>query len=345
VDAWPLSAPAAGLGLSADLTAAITQVGAAASGKFVLAESLRGSGDPAAVKIVAIGLTESGTKAWQTEIAQPGVRLVIQNTWAGGDGSALLHVAADSPAGLSLPDAEVPKGTMVANENRLYWLSDTGERGLRIAIASYRQPDLMALQQAPNPLADPEAFRRLLESAGPENLRKIVVHESENGFDVLIERSSRDESRDGHHWLRIAPDGTLAREVSLTAAIEERGLQNWADFYVDGNDLLLLGSVNVPSNRPTRRTRIDRASVSRIDLGSREVVSRLSPLDEPYLDAYLNARDEAIQTLANLPVGTPTVIVRLGATPIAISIGWNANRASLRIDESTADLDSLPGPR
>ncbi len=88
----------------------------------------------------------------------------------------------------------------------------------------------------------------------------------------------------------------------------------------------------------SKRKQWSQTALSRIDLASLEVETRLVPLDRQYLEAAMNAGDEGRQHLEGLPGGTPVLLTSVAGTPVSLETGWVKKRGTLRIFEMTDDL-------
>lgn len=253
----------------------------------------------------------------------------IESLWAGQDGSALLYISGiDMTRMVPAPE---PKLLMItrSGQNSTHKLMEVPE-DIDIDIESIRPGSMEDLQklfqkQDGNP---PEKFREL--SARPRQ---------DGGFDVLYNRESPDESRNGYFLLRLAADGSVNSEISLKSTIKDHGLDRWFDFYVDDGQLVLLSNslvtqAGVNSSRKTWPQTI----VSRVDLDSLQTISRLIPLDRQYLEAAMNAGDEGQQYLEGKPGGKPLLLTTLAGTPLSVSRGWLKKRGTLRFNEVTDDL-------
>jgi hypothetical protein len=117
------------------------------------------------------------------------------------------------------------------------------------------------------------------------------------------------------------------------------GVEDWYDFFVEGNELLVLSRAlatqKIINGRPRGRAQ---NIVSWIDLATGAVSPFLIPLDDRYLDAALSAGDAEIQYLDGLPDSEPALLTRVGDQPLVVSVGWVERRQVLRLQEASKDL-------
>jgi len=171
-----------------------------------------------------------------------------------------------------------------------------------------------------------------------EPVEKVhAVPREGGGFDVLV---YKDKRHGGNHSLyRIGPGGNLQSEISLGGHIVEHGLERWFDFYVDGEQLVLLSSAAVTQKVVRKvKKKWGQNIVSWIDLDTGTPTARMIPLDEQYLEAALNAGDEGQQYLDGQPGSEPALLTTMGGKPLVVSVGWISKRQVLRLHEADEQL-------
>jgi hypothetical protein len=276
-----------------------------------------------------IGLNADGKLRWKLDLDVPGERLTIMGVWAGTDGGALLHV-----------DSIPSDNSTIATEDRLYPIISAGKLMPPVVIAKDKQLDMQSLS-ALKP-EDMSRFGELMQNNYMEGIKKLnVFARPGGGFDVLLQRTSGADGREGHYLYQIARGGQIEAESRLTDRIEGHGLEYWSDFYIDGEQMVLLSQVNASqSGVQSRRTKYGQNAVSRMKLSGGQPETRLIPLDRRYLEAAMNAADEELQYLDDRPGGDPVLLSRLGSIPLAVSIGYLNRRFAVRFDEAGDDLIS-----
>lgn len=117
------------------------------------------------------------------------------------------------------------------------------------------------------------------------------------------------------------------------------GLERWFDFYLDGEQLVLLSSAAVTQKIVRKvKKKWGQNIVSWIDLDTGIPTPRMIPLDEQYLEAALNAGDAGQQYLEGQPGSEPVLLTTLGAKPLVVSVGWISHRQVLRLHEADEQL-------
>lgn len=273
------------------------------------------------------GLTPDGERRWIAGVGGADGRVSLQDLWAGAGGAALLRVTSSST-----------QGFIPVTLDQLIHIDGEGDKTVWPLTES---DDQAAIEPIENPT--PEDMQRLMRAQGemdPEMIRRLAVQpRGRGGFDVLLERKGGGPEREGHFLFRLGADGTLQSEIALGEGISEHGLENWQAFRVEAGRLILFG--NVSATQPgvqARRKTYPQGVVSWIDLDTGDVLNRLIPLDERYLEAAMNTGDEGIQHLPGLPGGEPVFLTRLGGNPLAVSLGFIGGRNVMRIAEATDDL-------
>ncbi|MGK2926303.1 MAG: hypothetical protein ACSLE2_11850 [Lysobacterales bacterium] len=323
VSSHVLSALEATRGLGSDTTSGGQWHAMTSTGDVIIAVPAGGGAD-AGVQVVS--LASDARLRWRSVLNEPGQRFMVQNLWATGGGGALFHV------GLVPAD-----NSRITTEDHLYFISANGARAEAVRLSIDDQPDLQSLMTMAQ--ADIQQALARVGEANPELIEKLdAAVRDEGGFDVLLQRKGGPEGRAGHFLLRFGPDGRVRTELALSDLVVH-GLENWTDFDVTGQQLLLLASVmaSQPGVQARRKT-YSQSVISTIELDSGQIVDRLVPLDTRYLEAAMNAGDEQFQYLENLPGGTPVLATAVGGQPLAVSIGRLSGKTALRFDEGTADL-------
>lgn len=276
---------------------------------------------------VVASLKPDNEMRWLVRMPSDGQMFSPERLWAGDDGSALLHYAT------------IEMATLGAGEDqRLMYVSAAGKR-VDIPLVEIAQPfDMMSIR--PGSEEDFQKAMAHMDENRSEEIESLAARARSGGeFDVLFERESTTKERNGYFLLRLDRNGAVTDEKSLGSVIGDHGLDRWFDFYIDGNEVVLLSSaLATQQGVNSRRKKWSQTAVSRIDLGTGQVRSRLIPLDRQYLEAAMNAGDADQQYLEGQPGGTPVLLTSLGSVPLALSQGWLKKRGTLRINEATDDL-------
>lgn len=277
--------------------------------------------------MVLIGLNSKGEQRWQHQFVAPGQALEIMGMWASTKGGALLRAVSRAADGSSMASPEF-----------LYFFDPAGKRVEVTQLARDGQPDMQALMQMAQ--TDSQQAFAMLGAGETESIKKLdAVSRQDGGFDVLLHRDAKDESRAGHFLLRIGANGSLQSEMSLNHVIAANGLEQWVDFVMAGNEMTLLSTVLATQpGAKTGRKSYPQNVISWIDTVAGKQVSRLLPLEKQYLDAAMSAGDAGMQYLENLPGGDALLLISVGGKPLAVSRGKLAKRPVLRLDEGTDDL-------
>ena len=276
---------------------------------------------------VIAGLKPDNEKHWLLKIGNDGEATGIEQLWAGRDGGALLHSTTYDKSAMA-PDVET----------RIQIITAAGELSTIKMMEVVEPFDMASIR--PGSEEDLQKYYAHQQNARPESIKKLSARPRDGGgFDVLFHRSSSDADRAGHFLSRFSPDGSLQSATALGGHIEEHGLEEWLDFYVSGNQLVLLSRASVTQkNVSSRRKKWSQNIVSWIDLDSGVPVSRLIPLDERYLEAAMNSGDEGRQYLEGQPGGDPVMLTSVGGVPLSVGLGWLKGRNTLRLNEATEDL-------
>jgi hypothetical protein len=295
------------------------------AGDLVMA--IPGAGDPSGPSLVITSLKKDGKQRWQLGLTDVGDTFSLERIWAGHDGGALLYISThrvDTMMPVSEPQLRI---VTAAGRQSTVKLMTIGEQ---FDIASVR----------PGSEQDLQKFYQHQRSSKPEKLETLSARPRDGGgFDVLFHRSGGAAGRAGHFLQHIGPDGSLQSETPLGRHIEDHGLQDWIDFYLQGDQLVLLSRVMATQHKVnSKRKRWMQNAVSWVDLGTGVPVSRLIPLDERYLEAAMNSGDEGRQYLEGQPGGEPAMLTSVGSVPLAVGIGWIKGRNTLRLNEATEDL-------
>ena len=276
---------------------------------------------------VIASLKPDNERRWLLKLGDEGEAIGIEQLWAGVDGGALLH------------STTYDKSAMVLDiETQIQIITGAGKQSTIKLMVMVEPFDMASIR--PGSEEDMQRFYQHQQNAKPESIEKLSARPRDGGgFDVLFHRRSSDVARAGHFLARFSPDGNLQSETALGGHIEEHGLENWFDFYVSGNQLVLLSRASVTQkNVSSRRNKWSQNIVSWIDLDSGVPVSRLIPLDERYLEAAMNSGDEGRQYLEGQPGGDPVMLTSVGGVPLAVGLGWLKGRNTLRLNEATEDL-------
>jgi hypothetical protein len=279
------------------------------------------------VAVVIAAVDPQGRKRWLHKVEKTDSTTIPEQIWAGAGGSALLRYSVIDMTGLGADSRAA-----------LLHVSADGKR-TELPLVIVAEPyDLMSMK--PGSEEDlQKAFAHMDENRS-EGLEALAARaRNEGGFDVLFERDSDTPERNGYFLLRVGPDGAVQSEQGLGTLLDDYGLQQWKDFYVVGNELVVLSNVlATQSGVNSRRKQWPQTALSRIDLDSLQVETRLVPLERQYLEAAMNAGDEGQQYLEGQPGGTPVLLTAVGDTPVSLETGWVEKRGTLRIYEMTDDL-------
>ena len=231
---------------------------------------------------------------WEVSFSSVPVGTLVKGIVASPNGSALLIM--DSLA----------SGLSTSTESQLHFISASGARKM-IGLNKTEAPLDFNSMQNMSP-ADMQKFLAQQGQSKAESIKKLQAVAGDNGgFDVLFHRSGSDKGREGYFLYRIGPDGNLAEQIPLGNQIELHGLERWFDFRVEGNQLILLSSVLAKQEGVNSRIKKwPQNAVSWIDLETGQLVTRLIPLDQRYLEAAMNSGDESRQYLDGLPVAIPS---------------------------------------
>jgi hypothetical protein len=297
------------------------------SGDMVMAIMVSGyaASDWPEASMVIAALTPDNEKRWLMKLNDQ--RIMMDRLWAGDDGGALLSISTTDPASM-VPDPE----------SRLLVVSAEGEMNY-VSLMEVAEPfDFQSMQ--PGSEEDLQEFFEHQENNRSESIEKLSARARKGGgFDVLFWRESSDDQRNGQFVQHLDKRGNVVSEMALGSSIEDHGLDRWFDFYVEGNQLVLLSNYPVTQRGVnSRRKAWPQTIVSRMDLKTRQIDSRLIPLDRQYLEAAMNAGDEGQQYLEGKPGGTPVLLTSVAGTPLSVSQGWVNKRQTLRIYEATGDL-------
>lgn len=279
------------------------------------------------VALVLASVDPKNHKRWLERFEKTGATIIPERIWAGTDGSALLqYTIIDMTAMAS--DAQ----SMLAH------VSAKGRR-TELPLLMLVEPYDFESMQAGSEADLQKAFAHMDENP-TEQLDSLAARARDSGgFDVLFKRKSDTPERDGYFLMRLGPDGAMQSGKALGSVIDDNGLEQWKDFYVDGAELILLSNVlATQSGVNSRRKQWSQTAISRIDPASLEVETRLVPLDRQYLEAAMNAGDEGRQYLEGAPGGTPVLLTSVSGVPVSVEVGWVKKRGTLRIYEMTDDL-------
>ena len=287
----------------------------------------RSAQDRPGASLLITALKPDNSKRWQVILGDAGETFSVERLWAGQDGGALLYLLRRD------------KGSMIPLlEPQLEMISPSGNQ-ITFALVEPEEPfDVLSVQ--PGSQEDLQKFFEHQENAHPESIDGLSARSRDGGgFDVLFQRTGGTEGRAGHFLYRFAADGTLQSETELGSQLEEHGLEKWTDFYVSGDELILLSKVMATQTGvQSRRTKWMQNVVSRVDLETGTPVSRLIPLDQRYLEAAMNAGDEGRQTLEGQPGGDPVLLTSVSGVPLAVEIAYQGGRNTLRLNEASEDL-------
>jgi hypothetical protein len=244
--------------------------------------------------------------------------------------------ASEGGGGLLRMDT-LKEGSMVADsETSLLMISGVGS-DTRIRLSEAAAPfDFESIKTQ----EDMQRFNEYRDQNQSESIETLNARpRRDGGFDVLFQRESGSGDRQGYFLLQIGPGGDILSETSLGNVLSDHGLDKWVDFYIEGEQLILLGRVMVTQHGvQAKRKKYMQNLVSQVPLNGGAPVSRLIPLDKRYLEAAMNAGDAEIQYLDGLPGGDPVLLTTLGGKPLDVSVGWIAKRQVLRLNEATEQL-------
>ena len=299
------------------------------SGDLVLAVAVSGYAAPdwPGTPLVLAGLDADNQKRWLLAFEESAAMLMPKQIWAGANGGALFHYETVDTTAIAA-DAQT----------RLLHISAAGDR-TEWALSEVAQPyDIMSMQ--PGSQEDLQKAMAHMQENRSEAIDSLGARGREDGgFDVLYERESDQAGRDGYFLLRLDRKGRKQSETALGSVVDDHGLEQWKDFYVNGGELVLLSNVvATQTGVNSRRKTWPQTAVARISLDSLAVDARLIPLERQYLEAAMNAGDEGQQYLEGKPGGRPVMLTRLGGTPVSLSQGWVRKRGTLRVFEATEAL-------
>jgi hypothetical protein len=275
--------------------------------------------------MVMASLKPDSGRRWEERFSGDPALTTVKQVWAAPGGSALAYMSflANGLADMAL---------------QLHLISANGTR------------KLFELNETEEPL-DPQSLNNMSpeewqnhfakqRNSKTESIKKVeAVARVDGGFDVLFHRVGGEEGREGFFLYRIGPDGSLLSEISLGNQITEHGLGRWFDFYVDGEQLVLLSSAAITQKVVRKvKKKWGQNIVSWVDLNTGIPTSRMIPLDEQYLEAALNAGDEGQQYLEGQPGSEPALLTNLGGKPLVVSVGWISKRQVLRLHEADEQL-------
>ena len=188
--------------------------------------------------------------------------------------------------------------------------------------------------------AEMQAYFQRMAVSNPAELTRLSAHPAGNSsFYVLYERKGGASSEEGITLANVSASGAVLSRISLGKSLRDLQLENWVDFRVRENTLILLG--RVLATQPgveARRDRYMQNVVSLVDLETRDIRSRLIPLDMRYLEAAMNAGDAEIKDLPGLPGGEPVLLSLLNGIPLDVTVGTVAKRQVLRVSEAAENL-------
>jgi len=291
-------------------------------GSLALAMPVTGyiSGNYPDSTLVFSSLKPNGELRWEKKFSDSMAMAGGFVLWASEGGGALLRM--DTPK----------EGSMVAgSETSLLMISGAGS-DTRIRLSEAAAPfDLASIKTQ----EDMQKFNEYRDQNRSESIETLNVKpRQDGGFDVLFQRESGSGDRQGYFLLQIGPGGDIISETSLGSVLSDHGLDKWVDFYVEGDQLILLGRVMATQHGvQAKRKKYMQNLVSEVPLNGGAPVSRLIPLDKRYLEAAMNAGDAEIQYLDGLPGGDPVLLTTLGSKPLDVSVGWIAKRQVLRLNE------------
>ncbi len=277
--------------------------------------------------MVVTGLKPDGKRRWQVKISNEEKYYTVHGIWAAADGGALMHKSVHLVSSRGNSDKE-----------HLYFAAASGSTKLIPLREDDTGPDIdMTHQMTPEEL---QKFFEQQRNSKPEKIEKLdAVARKGGGFDILFHREGGEEGREGFFLYRLSPDGTLLSEISLGNHIVDHGLERWFDFYLEGDQLVLLSSAAVTQKIVRKvKKKWGQNIVSWIDLDTGIPIARMIPLDERYLEAAMNAGDEGQQYLEGQPGSEPAVLTTLAGKPLVVSVGWISHRQVLRLHEADEHL-------
>ena len=275
--------------------------------------------------MVMAALKPDGSHRWEEKFSGDATPSGIDRIWAAPGGSALVF-------------ATYVSSTLTSEISQLDFINASGTRNT-IQLGKAESPfDFSNMGKV-----SPQEMQKLFASKGktkPESVKKLAaVARTDGGFDVLFHRTGGEQGREGYFLYRIGADGALLSEHSLGNRITEHGLEHWSDFYVNGEQLVLLSRVQATQHGVnSKRKKWAQNAVSWIDLDTGMPTTRLIPLDSRYLEAAMNAGDEERQYLDGTPGGEPALLTTIGGVPLTVSIGRTSRRPALRFNEATDQL-------
>lgn len=275
--------------------------------------------------MIMSSLKPDGKRRWEERFSGDPTLNTVEQIWAASGGSALLHLSYLA-SGLG------------SVSTQLHFI-DTG--GSRKSFELNKTEAPLDIEKMSNlTQEDLQKFFEQQRKAKPESIKKLdAVARADGGFDALFQRKGGEEGRAGVFLYRIGPDGSLMSETALGNHITEHGLDQWVDFYVQGQQLVLLSKVfATQAGIQAKRKGWSQNVVSRVDLRTGAPVTRLIPLDQRYLEAAMNAGDEQRQYLDGLPGGDAALLTTLAGVPLSASVGSISHRPTLRIYEVTDQL-------
>jgi len=283
--------------------------------------------DRSGSSLMVTSLQADGQQRWQLGLSDVGDTFSLERIWAGSDGGALLYISTHRV------DSMMP-----VSEPQLRMVTATGRQSTVKLMEMGEQFDIASIR--PGSEEDLQKFYQHQGNSNPEKLKTLSARPRDGGgFDVLFHRTGGADSRAGHFLLHLGPDGSLKSETPLGRHIEDHGLQDWIDFYIRGDQLVLLSRVMATQHKVnSTRKRWMQNAVSWIDLDTGVPVSRLIPLDMQYLEAAMNSGDEGRQYLEGQPGGEPVMLTSVGGVPLAVGVGWVKGRNTIRLNEATEDL-------
>ena len=296
-------------------------------GSLVLAMPVNGqiSENYPGSRLVITSMKPNGDLRWEKKLSDSLTMISALDLWASEGGSALLRMDT------------VVEGSMLADsETSLLMISGAGLEK-RIKLSQAAAPfDITSIKGE-------QDLQKFYETRGDERsevIESLVARATPGGgFDVLFRRESNNQERKGAFLFQLGPDGSLLSEIPLGSVLTDHGLAEWQDFYIEGNELVLLGWVLATQHGvQSKRKKYRQNLVSRISLRGGAPVSRLIPLDQRYLEAAMNAGDAELKDLPGLPGGDPVMLTRIGDTPLVVATGIIGGRFTLRLSEAGDDL-------
>ncbi len=295
----------------------------------------RARGDIETPSAVVAGLSQTGDLQWEYIFDERGVQLAPMDIWATADGGALLHVRASPMRGAGMPDGVAPAG-MPDSEHRLYRMSASGRVSEPVVIAETRIST--APVELPDITVDPEGYRAALNAAvnasvyNSYSAGQLVGHARPDGsIDLLLGRGTKEV-----RVVRIDPEGRAVLDEVLTEDIQTEQHRRWQDGFITGDVLTIFGTLGL------KETRLPQGYASSLDLGSKQLSTKLAPLEGPGLEAAINARDAERRFLEHDPSQQPQLIARLAANPLLVSVIHRNRKQALQITEVDDTLQSYP---